>query len=382
MKKDIITMELEKMLVWTTEKNYIEDFLNRVRTNDYLVIFGAGIGGEKTFEILEKAGLRNKVVAFADNNSNKIGGVHCGIKVISANEIMRMVDDPLIIISSTAYNIIVNQLAEIGIKKERTFYFQPAKLSLDAEDADFIKAHIHDFSVFYNSLEDDKSRKIVINLLNYRISKEQKWLDAMAEYVDDESDQYFDEHILAQYDFFTGFVDGGAYTGDTLEAFVKHFPSWKGTYYCFEADGEICQELFDKVRKTESSQIQVFEYALWNKKERISFDRSIGGSGNCIGEGQDQVQCMPIDLALDGRQVDFIKMDIEGAEHNALLGAERTIKKFLPIMAICVYHKPEDFYDIFMLIKSFSKEYRFYIRQYRYGQTETVLYAVPNSRLK
>ena len=75
-------------------------------------------------------------------------------------------------------------------------------------------------------------------------------------------------------------------------------------------------------------------------------------------------------------------MDIEGAEHNAIEGAKETIKRYLPILAICVYHKPEDFYDISLLIHEISEEYKFYIRQYRYGQTETVLYAVPNCRLK
>lgn len=70
-------------------------------------------------------------------------------------------------------------------------------------------------------------------------------------------------------------------------------------------------------------------------------------------------------------------MDIEGAEHKALLGSRQIIQRDKPVLAICIYHKPEDFFDIPLLIEEIlPKTYEYYIRQYRYGQSETVLYAV------
>jgi hypothetical protein len=41
-------------------------------------------------------------------------------------------------------------------------------------------------------------------------------------------------------------------------------------------------------------------------------------------------------------QVDFIKMDIEGAERYAIAGALRTISLFGPRMALCIYHQEDD----------------------------------------
>ena len=74
-------------------------------------------------------------------------------------------------------------------------------------------------------------------------------------------------------------------------------------------------------------------------------------------------------------------MDIEGAEKKALLGARETIKKYKPLLVVCIYHRQEDFFEIpFTIKKIIEDEYRFYIRQYRYGQSETVLYAMPKSR--
>lgn len=103
------------------------------------------------------------------------------------------------------------------------------------------------------------------------------------------------------------------------------------------------------------------------------------GSGGGV-EGV-EVNCCTLDKKLADRDITFIKMDIEGAEKKALLGAADIIKRSKPILAICIYHKREDFFEIPLLIDEMvTGEYTFYVRQYRYGQSETVLYALPRTR--
>lgn len=72
----------------------------------------------------------------------------------------------------------------------------------------------------------------------------------------------------------------------------------------------------------------------------------------------------------------IVKMDIEGAEVEALKGAEKIIRTYKPQLAICIYHKPEHLYEVVFLLKKFVPEYRLYIRQHEDFWTETVLYAV------
>ena len=74
-------------------------------------------------------------------------------------------------------------------------------------------------------------------------------------------------------------------------------------------------------------------------------------------------------------RVDFIKMDIEGSELAALRGAESSMRRWRPKLAISLYHRPEDFFSIPIWISSLGLGYRFFLDHYSIHQEETVLYA-------
>lgn len=78
---------------------------------------------------------------------------------------------------------------------------------------------------------------------------------------------------------------------------------------------------------------------------------------------------------LSGGGVTFIKMDIEGAEYQSLLGASEMIKKYKPKLAVCLYHKLEDIIEIPYIILSMNPDYKLAIRHYTTCSWETVLYA-------
>ena len=72
----------------------------------------------------------------------------------------------------------------------------------------------------------------------------------------------------------------------------------------------------------------------------------------------------------------FIKMDIEGAELEALKGSREIIQRYRPRLAISAYHKKEDLVELPLYIKELVPEYKLYIRHYSNAGVETVLYAV------
>ncbi|WP_031474746.1 FkbM family methyltransferase [[Clostridium] aminophilum] len=92
-------------------------------------------------------------------------------------------------------------------------------------------------------------------------------------------------------------------------------------------------------------------------------------------QGDNRIEVVSLDdYFTDHDRVSFIKSGIEGLEFDMLQGAERTIRKQHPKLAIRVYHKPDDLIRIYQLIKSLDHTYRFSIRNHSSLMMDTVLY--------
>ena len=72
----------------------------------------------------------------------------------------------------------------------------------------------------------------------------------------------------------------------------------------------------------------------------------------------------------------FIKMDIEGAELEALRGAQNIIKSNKPKLAICIYHSDQDMIDIIEYIHKLQPDYKIYLRHHSLYEAETVIYCI------
>ena len=105
------------------------------------------------------------------------------------------------------------------------------------------------------------------------------------------------------------------------------------------------------------------------------FDDSLGNASRYSENGTKTVNTISIDQ-IENDKIDFIKLDIEGAEYKALLGAEKTIKKNKPVIAVCVYHNQSDFFRIPQLLISYNPNYQIYFRHYTQGVCESVMYFV------
>lgn len=120
--------------------------------------------------------------------------------------------------------------------------------------------------------------------------------------------------------------------------------------------------------------------AVWDKEgERLFIDAQGPGTAITNQQSTNTVISKTIDGIVEELQlpkVDFIKMDIEGAELNALRGAEQSIQKYKPVLAISIYHNILDFKTIPEYINSLKLNYTFFIQHHFMNSWETVLYAV------
>lgn len=118
-----------------------------------------------------------------------------------------------------------------------------------------------------------------------------------------------------------------------------------------------------------ADRIQIIEAALWSNSTELAF--SAHGQGTYLLEGQG-VKTKSMD-DLDLGKVDFLKMDIEGSEVNALQGAEKLIKRWHPKLAIAVYHRLYDLPIIMDYLRQFG--YKFWLRHFSIHTEETILFA-------
>ena len=191
--------------------------------------------------------------------------------------------------------------------------------------------------------------------------------------------QYFDYFAPGENEVF---VDCGCFDGATC----FNFAGWCGSkgfehIYSFEADPknyEKSKELLAPLGKCE-----LFPYGTSDANKKVYF-ASDAFETSCIisreeaekknFEGVTEVETVALDEVLAGKRVTFIKMDIEGAEYEALMGAKKLIMENRPRMAISVYHKFEDFVTLADLVLSMHPDYQIAYRHYGFDDLETVMY--------
>lgn len=180
-------------------------------------------------------------------------------------------------------------------------------------------------------------------------------------------------------------IDAGACWGDTTLYFA-HLVGEDGKVFSFEfvpGNLYILKRNLD-LNKSLNDRVKVVSEAVSDRSGEIICYRENGPSTSLTRdyEGTTCVQTTAIDdfVKEEGvEKVDFIKMDIEGSELKALQGAEHTIKRFRPKLAIALYHKEDDFIAIPNYLKSLGLEYDFFLDHFTIHREETVFFACPRS---
>jgi len=181
-------------------------------------------------------------------------------------------------------------------------------------------------------------------------------------------------------------IDAGGGWGDTALYFA-HAAGAHGRVFTFEFTPENLEIFARNVNLNPelAPRIELDQRALWNVSGEV-FEYVSHGPGTSLdstrhqnnGGKSLQVTTVSIDDLVREKKlakVDFIKMDVEGAELNALKGAEQTIRTFKPRLAISVYHKENDLTEIPEYLDGLGLGYKFFLDHFTIHTEETVLFA-------
>ncbi len=353
-----------------------------------IVLFGSGLFGQKILKGLREIGI--EPIGFCDNNDKLWNTKKEGLVIYSPEEVTR--NFPKAIYMVTIWSDVIghpvneveqklNNYIKVEVisffflfwKYPKTFmpYFSidsPLKTILEAADI---------LECFY-LFEDDESRKEYVAQIRWRLTGDYFGLTSPSTYT-----QYFHTDLFKLNENEV-FVDCGAFDGDTIKNFLRLQNNVFKKYIALEPDPINFKKLNDVIEGlpvVTKNKVVSKCCAVSDKKKVISFS-SDGSLQSVISEtGNIKVNCISIDESFADDIITFIKMDTEGAEPEIIIGAENTIKKHNPILAVSVYHSYNHLWTLPIAIKQLSDNYRFFLRPHCRASWDLICYAIPKNRV-
>lgn len=209
-----------------------------------------------------------------------------------------------------------------------------------------------------------------------------EWVDIID---DDEEKQYFEFPEL--YRRGTAFIDGGCYDCGTSYRFAEWCKGAYSSILAFEPDPENYSVCREKIKAVPLPNFELINAGLASREGSAVFEARNAAGGHIVSDPSDAVRgsaknenritirTAAIDDVVSVSPVGFIKMDVEGAELDALHGAKNTILRDKPLLAVCVYHLRGDTFAIMDHLHQLLPEYKFLLRHYTSRDTGTILYA-------
>jgi FkbM family methyltransferase len=369
--------------------NFINDKLKSTieylkTTTKPIILFGAGIVGFYTNKIFQSNGI--SITCFCDDDSDKQRNGYLGHTCLSLQDVVAKYPDACILPTlANSENII----AKMKLSSEHFEIIYLGTVDICDEiptDSTFIKNHINEIENVYNLLEDTLSKQVLVNIINYKLNRDVAYTKSIKS-----KKMYFEPDIISLTNDEI-FVDTGAFIGDTVQQFITfQSEQTKNTHYkkiiALEPDSENFTKLENRIKENNWQNIFCYKNGAWNERKNLTFSEGLDcGSTicreNCNTHSQvisrvTTIETNTLDNIIGEDKATFIKMDIEGAELNAIQGCASVLVRDKPKLAISVYHKKEDIYDIPLLLKQLVPSYHFYLRHYTDTAADTVLYAIP-----
>lgn len=358
------------------KKSNNEKVIEQVTQNNLpIIIYGAGNTGEAIGKYLNKYELQ--VYKYCVDEEYYLQNAQCnGVDIVTFREINQSINKYNIILAFDNVKKLKKAMKSKELLDKGIISIIDNPDSFYKMDYQFIIKNEQYFQKFYELLGDELSRKVLLAILDAKTNCLSTDVEPLQSFFDGR--QYFNELLYLCKFPHNVIVDCGAFNGDTIMGFAEFVDYNCEKYYAFEPDKKNCQVLAENVKNIEN--VIIINKGVWNSNSTLYFKEN-GCSDSCISsEGTVALEVTTIDEVVGDTDVTFIKMDVEGSELMALEGAQKTITRCMPMLAICVYHKIDDLISIPTYIQQFEskiKKYKLFIRQHSCFSREFVLYAVP-----
>ncbi|MFZ6658620.1 FkbM family methyltransferase [Undibacterium sp. TJN19] len=340
-----------------------------------IIIYGAGVYAYVLKRFLELNGIHiQAAMVDADYQSHPS---FTDLNVVTTESYVTQLGNCHVIIGITNYPPCVEKLEKLGLTDIHVIDI-PDYLNMPNAfmDRQFVIENSAHFEQAADLFADELSRQTYIAAINTKINEN---LDHIKPLV------RLDNLYLPSSEFSPGdhenFLDVGGFTGDTVREFhaIK-----KGAYekiISLEPGDKNFTALQETISTLQLSKVIPLKVGAWNEKTTLRFTTKDMHIDNEISEtGSSEIQVDTIDAILKqlDTSVSLIKLDINGAEYQALCGAAETIRKNRPNIVVRI-HKKEDFYRLPILLKQLAPDIKLYLRQRNYMSMMLIMYGIFDS---
>lgn len=323
-----------------------------------IILYGMGDGALKVLSACRKYDITISGIFASDEYVR--GHSFEGYPVKRLSEVEAEFDDFLVLLCFAAFT--PQLLQKIDDLRRRHEVLAP-DVPLFGEglfNEDYLRKHERDLETSYSLLEDETSRRAYENVLNFKLSGE---IRLLREIETPKVEVYTrilrlgaEEHYL----------DLGGYDGDTVLEFLQQTDGKYGSVTVLEPDDKNFKKLIKRVQCCGWKDMRLLNAGVWSRDDSLCFD-SRGGRNSFLSEsGKVMIPVRSVDSLMKDKPCTFIKMDVEGAEREALLGARFTLKAQKPKLAFSGYHRNEDLFALPLLLKEIEPSYRIYFRHHPY----------------
>ena len=356
-----------------------------IKKSDDVWIYGSGTFAESIISKLENMSFVISGVIDHMNVGKKITSSRSSYTVKSLSEVS-LVPECQVVLAICNLNGNIKNISKlfepnIRVTSPVELFQMFSEQGIDLEnywlstDFELFSRDLLDIQKFRKKLGDDQSKDLFDGILNYR---------RYGQIIDLPTPRPLKEQYLAK-EYSTPpkdlrVIELGACQGENLGHFLDAGHSFIDGFL-FEPDASNLKVLRDRLSLLNLTSLECHQLGAWNESATLKFQTS-GDAAAAISSGGDiSIDVVALDDFIPTEySPNFIKMDIEGAEMEALRGMTALIENHHPHLAISVYHKPSDLWTIGnFLHQRFPGSYSFYLRMYGEQTFDTILYAVPIS---
>lgn len=316
-----------------------------------IVLYGMGNGADKIINTLDYFGIEFQGVFASDGFvRNKLFHGH---KISSYGELKEKFGQMIVLLCfGSSLPDVLENIKKIASEQELYAPEVPV-IGGGLFTKEYYNSQKSEFDFIRSKLADEISVKTFDNILKYKLSGKIEYL------LDCEvsPDEPYNSFLKLENE---NFIDLGAYNGDTVEDFINRCPDYR-QITAVEPDKKTFKKL--QINTENTNNLTLINACVSDKCGMLPFGAK-GGRNSSLSQDGDLLKSITVDsLETDAS---FIKMDVEGEEVGAILGAKETILKCKPKMLISAYHRTDDFIKIPQAVLDIRDDYKIYMRHFEY----------------